>query len=103
MFKRISILLMAFAFSAAAQATLIDFTGADWEQAIVDGGGITATIGNVSLTANNGSLTFNRNDSGGCKNGQPTNGLTCDDIGINNDEITQGGSQQITLTFSIKP
>lgn len=101
MFKRISILLAAFAFSAAAQATLIDFTGADWEQAIIDGGGTAATIGNVTLTADNGSLTFNRNDSGGCKDGQPANGLTCDGdgIGINNDEITQGASQQITLTF----
>lgn len=101
MFKRISILLAAFVFSAAAQATLIDFTGADWEQAIVNGGGATATIGNITLTADNGSLTFNRNDSGGCKAGQPTNGLICDGdgIGINNDEITQGGSQQITLTF----
>ena len=67
MFKRISILLAAFAFSAAAQATLIDFTGADWEQAILNGGGTTATIGNVTLTADNGLLTFNRNDSGGCK------------------------------------
>lgn len=101
MFKRISILLAAFVFSAAAQATLIDFTGADWEQAIVNGGGATATIGNITLTSDNGSLTFNRKDSGGCKAGQPTNGLTCDGdgIGINNDEITQGGSQQITLTF----
>ena len=101
MFKRISILLAAFVFSAAAQATLIDFTGADWEQAIVNGGGTTATIGNITLTADNGSLTFNRKDSGGCKAGQPTNGLTCDGdgIGVNNDEITQGGSQQITLTF----
>ncbi len=101
MFKQISILFAAFAFSAAAQATLIDFTGANWEQAIIDGGGSTATIGNLTLTANNGLLTFNRNDSGGCKDGQPTNGLTCDGdgIGINNDEISQGGSQQITFTF----
>jgi len=101
MFKKISIILATLAFSVSAQANLIDFTGADWEQAIIDGGGTTASIGNVTLTANTGSLTFNRNDSGGCKAGQPTNGLSCDGdgIGINNDEITQGGSQNITISF----
>ncbi|GMR16443.1 MAG: hypothetical protein BMS9Abin31_0778 [Gammaproteobacteria bacterium] len=102
MFKRISILFTVFAVSVSAQAMLIDFTDKSWEAAINAGTGTSATIGNVTLTANTGSLTFNRNDSGGCKNGQPTNGLQCDGdgIGINNDEITQGGSQQITVSFS---
>ena len=101
MFKRISILLAVFVVSMSAQATLIDFTDQSWEQAISAGSGTTATIGNVTLATNTSSLTFNRADKGGCVAGQPANGLTCDGdgIGINNDEITQGGSQQITISF----
>lgn len=101
MFKQFSILLATLAFSISAQATLIDFTDQSWEAAISAGSGTTATLGNVTLTAKSGSLTFNRSDNGGCVAGRPANGLTCDGdgIGINNDEITQGGSQQITISF----
>ncbi len=103
MFKRISILLATFVISASAQATLIDFTKLEWKDAIAANNDYTtATIGNVTLTANTGVLTFNSGDRGGCVYGQPGNGLTCggDGIGINNDEISQGGSQEITISFA---
>ena len=102
MFKRISILLAALTFSLSAQATLIDFTDDSWLTAINAGGGTTATIGNATLTANTGYLTFNANDNAGCIAGQPINGLTCDGdgIGIYNDEISEGGSQQVTVSFN---
>ena len=104
MFKRISILLAAFAFSAAAQATLIDFTDKSWN--IVDGKTTSTmfinTIGNVTLSSTGGYMTFNAGDRGGCVQGQSVNGLTCDGDGIgvwSDDEIHQGGNQTITVNF----
>lgn len=102
MFKLISILFTTLAFSISAQATLIDFTDSSWATAINSGSNATATIGNVTLSANTGYLTFNAGDNAGCIAGKPTNGLACDGdgIGIYNDEISQGGSQQVSLNFS---
>ncbi len=57
---------------------------------------------NIILTASTGKLTLNAGNNGGCIDGQPANGLTCDGdgIGINSDEITQGVAQQITRSFA---
>lgn len=102
MFKRLSILLAAFSLSFSAHATLVDFTGEDWQTAI--GTNVTAaTVGNVTLTSSGGYLNFNGGSSEikGCKAG--TSDLAClgDGIGIkqyynNNDEI----SRYETLTIS---
>ena len=102
MYKQISALLAALLFSASSHATLIDFTDSSWQTAINTGSSNTATIGDITLTANIGNLTFNAGDNGGCLAGQPTNGLTCDGdgIGIYNDEITEGGNQIITVDFA---
>jgi len=95
-------------FAMTANAAFIDFTDDSWSDAINIGSNTNATIDNVTLTALNGKLTFNARDRGGCVAGQPTNGLTCDGdgIGVNNDEITQAGSeftssdQTITISFA---
>lgn len=116
MLKRLSILLAAFAFSASAQAVLVDFTDASWKTAInngvtnSNGDVISASIGNVTLSSTGGSLTFNAWDNGGCEDGQPDNSLKCDGdgIGINNDEITELArtnyygqiAQSITISFA---
>ena len=102
MFKRIFILLAAFLLSTAAQATLIDFTDSSWQTAINSGSSNTATIGNVTLTASTGYLTFNAGDKAGCVAGQSTNGLACDGdgIGIYDDEIASKYQQQITIDFA---
>lgn len=102
MLKQFSILLVAFAFSVSAQATLIDFTDSSWQTAINVGDGTTATIGNVTLQSTGGYLTFNAGDNAGCIDGQPNNNLTCDGdgIGINNDEISQSSTQSITISFA---
>lgn len=105
MFKRISILLAALAFSAQASATLIDFTKAnDWEGSqgqatyfqMIDSIGVT-----ISSAASGQLLTFNNSDSGGCENGTADSILKCDGdgIGVGDDEIHQGGSQKILVKF----
>jgi hypothetical protein len=103
MLKRLLILAAVLASPLTTQAALIDFTDISWKNAITAGGGSTATIDNVTLTATGGYLTFNGSSSeqSGCAAGQPDNGLTCDGdgIGINNDEITQGGNQTLTISF----
>lgn len=93
-----------------ANASLIDFTDSSWSNAITNGTGTTATVGNITLTASNGSLTFNDSDSerSGCLAGQTSHGLACagDGIGIGNDEITESGThfntsdQTITISFA---
>lgn len=101
MYKRIFLILTSLFFSVAAQAAYIDFTDRSWQTAINAGSGTTATIDNVTLAASTGYLTFNAYDNAGCIAGQPDNGLACfgDGIGIRDDEITQGGFQQITVSF----
>ena len=99
MFKQLSIFLATLLFSLSSHATLIDFTDSSW-QAAIDGD--TATIGDITLTASTGYLTFNADDNAGCLAGQPTNGLTCDGdgIGIYDDEIASKYQQQITIDFA---
>lgn len=100
MYKQISALLATLLFSVSSHATLIDFTDSSWQTAI--NGSSTATIGNVTLTASTGDLTFNAGDNAGCVAGQPTNGLACvgDGIGIGDDEIASKYTQQITIDFA---
>ncbi len=102
--------IFCFAFASVANAALVDFTSRVWGEAINDGDGTTATVGNVTLTASNGILTFNSSNSetSGCMAGVENHGLACsgDGIGINNDEITESGDvftsidQTITISFA---
>lgn len=94
-------LVLVTSLATSVQAGLIDFTDSSW-QAVVTGSSSTATVGDITLTASVNNLTFNANDKGGCVAGQSSHGLAClgDGIGIRNDEITQGGTQQITVTFA---
>lgn len=101
-FKTISRVLLTtiiMGFAVATQALVIDFTDNQWKSAI---SGNSANIGDITLTANAGNLTFNANDNSGCVAGISAHGLACDGdgIGINDDEITQGGVQSITITFA---
>lgn len=107
MFKRLSILLAVFALSFSANAILVDFTKTtDWASAqgqfsyssVIDSIGITISSGSTSSREY---LTFNANDNGGCKNGTANAILKCDGdgIGIHDDEIHQGGSQQVIVKF----
>ena len=112
MFKQLSILLAAFAFSLSAQAVSVDFTGQDWKDAISTSSDPTsATVGNVTLSTNyyNHYLNFNGSNSeiSGCAAGADADihDLTClgDGIGIrrpwnNNDEIS--GSEQLLIEFA---
>lgn len=102
-FSRSLLLITLLLASSITRAALIDFTDGSWNTAIAAGGGTSATIGNVTLTAAGGNLTFNGSSAerAGCAAGQPGNGLTCDGdgIGIRDDEITQGGAQSITISF----
>ena len=89
MFKRIFILLAAFAFSVSAQAVSVDFTGQDWKDAISTSGDPTsATVGNVTISTGyyNHYLNFNGSDSEirGCAAGTDIHDLAClgDGIGI---------------------
>ena len=89
-------------FSLSAQAGFIDFTSIEWQQAIQTSPlPMMVNYAGVTIMADEGNLTFNANDNGGCVAGQATTGLACagDGIGINNDEITQGGLQKLILTF----
>lgn len=98
---------VAFAVSAQAAPQLVDFTdGSKWSAA--NGlSSFTASYGDVDVTASSvgGNLSFNGGrDKNGCISGlnQNVHDLICDGdgLGIGNDEITQGGFQQITITFS---
>lgn len=99
--------MVAFALSAQAAPQLVDFTdGSKWSAA--NGlNSFTASYGDVDVTASSvgGNLSFNGGrDKNGCVSGlnQSVHNLVCDGdgLGIGNDEITQGGVQQITITFS---
>ena len=107
MIKRLSILLAAFTFSVSAQATLIDFTkSTDWASAqgqfsysnVIDSIGVTISSGSTSTGQY---LTFNANDNGGCVGGTAKDVLACngDGIGIHDDEIHQGGAQEVQVKF----
>ncbi|WP_185234858.1 PEP-CTERM sorting domain-containing protein [Teredinibacter franksiae] len=102
MFKflaRTTVAVIALGFAAASHAIVIDFTDSEWASAI---NGNSATLGDITLTSIAGNLTFNSGDRGGCVAGQASHGLACDGdgIGINNDEITEGRSQKIIVTFA---
>lgn len=99
--------LLAFAMSAQAAPQLIDFTdGSKWSAA--NGlSSFTASYGDLDVTASSvgGNLSFNGGrDKNGCISGlnQSVHNLVCDGdgLGIGNDEITEGGFQRITITFS---
>lgn len=99
--------LLAFAVSAQAAPQLIDFTdGSKWSAA--NGlSSFTASYGDLDVTASSvgGNLSFNGgSDKNGCISGlnQSIHNLVCDGdgLGIGNDEITEGGFQRITITFS---
>lgn len=110
MFKRISVLLTAFAFSVSAHAVSVDFTGQDWKDAISNSSDpTTATVGNVTLSTNYSKyyLNFNGSDSEirGCAAGADLHDLAClgDGIGIrkpwnNNDEIS--GYEELLIEFA---
>ena len=90
-------------FSLSAQAGFIDFTAADWQGAI--NSSLTpdmVSYAGVTIIVDEGELTFNAGDNAGCLAGQSVTGLACvgDGLGINNDEITQGGLQKLILMFS---
>jgi hypothetical protein len=90
-----------------AAPVLVDFTdGSKWSAANGQSS-FTATYGDVDVTASatGGNLSFNGgNDKNGCISGlnQSVHNLVCDGdgLGINNDEITEGGFQKITIMFS---
>lgn len=93
--------------SAQAAPQLIDFTdGSKWSAA--NGlSSFTASYGDLDVTASSvgGNLSFNGGgDKNGCISGlnQSVHNLVCDGdgLGIGNDEITEGGFQRITITFS---
>lgn len=95
------------AMSAQAAPLLIDFTdGSKWSAA--NGlSSFTASYGDLDVTASSvgGNLSFNGGrDKNGCISGlnQSVHNLICDGdgLGIGNDEITEGGFQKITITFS---
>lgn len=95
------------AVSAQAAPQLIDFTdGSKWSAA--NGlSSFTASYGDLDVTASSegGNLSFNGGrDKNGCISGlnQSVHNLVCDGdgLGIGNDEITEGGFQKITITFS---
>lgn len=105
MFKRLSVLLAVFVFSASAQAVSVDFTGQDWKDAISSSSDpTTATVGNVTLSTNYYThvLNFNGGSSEqyGCNAGSAIHDLAClgDGIGIRNDEIS--GSEQLLIEFA---
>lgn len=106
MFKQLSILLAAFAFSASTQATLIDFTDKSWQTAITSGNSTTAAVDDVTLTAIGGGLTFNARDKAGCEAGQGIHNLACDGdgIGVNSnygrDDQINGSTESIEVSFA---
>ena len=102
MFKRLSILLAFFAFSVSSQAVTIDFTNQAWKdaigmgntEAIVDGIKLSSTGGNLTLLGSGTDFEIT-----GCNNAGAGLACTGDGIGISNDEISEGGVQQLTLSF----
>jgi len=84
--------------STSVHAGIIDFTSSDWD---VGQGDVTSFIfDGVSLASTGGKLTFNAYE--GCNSTVSSlTGLACigDGIGIDNDEITQGGNQILTVSF----
>ena len=91
------------------QAAVIDFTSNDWSAVEgLNSYNSGFTLGIVSLSSVGGSMTFNSNDgAAGCGNSNKlgliaSTGLACigDGIGINDDEITQGGAESMTVSFS---
>ena len=78
---------------------IIDFTSDDWS-GVGQNTMSEFTLGDIKLSSSAGNLTFNDLDSGGCT-AAGVAGLACvgDGIGISNDEITQGGSQILTISF----
>lgn len=106
MFKRIFILLAAFAFSVSAQAVSVDFTGQDWKDAInASSDPTSATVGNVTLSTGYSKHHLNFNGSSseirGCAAGSDLHDLAClgDGIGINNDEIG-GYYEELLIEFA---
>lgn len=103
MFKQLVTGLALIALGSNASAALIDFTSSTWSG--VSGPSHTesvAGVGNVTLRALGGGLTFNDADSGGCSaGGGPGLGLACvgDGIGIGDDEITTR-RELLSLSFS---
>jgi hypothetical protein len=93
---------------SAAHAVTVDFTGDAWSG--VDGTNNYSGTG-ITLSSVGGNMTFNSSDGApGCGNSNKlsiiaTTGLECtgDGIGIVDDEITQGGSQTLTVTFNDGP
>jgi hypothetical protein len=91
---------------ASVEAATFDFTSNDWSG--INGSSYSIGTG-VTLSSVGGNMTFNNSDGGdGCGNVGPTKeaiissttlDCTGDGIGITNDEITEGGSQSLTVTF----
>jgi len=94
---------------AVAHAVMVDFTDNVWS-------GVSGTnnhsIGTaITLNSVGGNMTFNSSDGApGCGNSselniKSTTGLDCtgDGIGIDDDEISQGGNQSLTVTFDDGP
>lgn len=99
--SKISALLILLA-SSSVQAgiiNVIDFTSDDWSGI----GGTSAIVGNIKLSSVGGDLTFNASDNAGCIAASTTLACVGDGIGISNDEITQGGSQILTVSFLSGP
>ena len=90
-------------------ALMIDFTSNTWSG--VDGENSHSIGIGVTLSSTGGALTFNSADGApGCGNSNQlsiiaTTGLDCsgDGIGIDNDEISQGGNQSLTVQFDAGP
>ena len=103
-FSKFYLLCVTLLLSLPASAVRIDFTASDWMQAINMGGAGSAMIGDITLTSVGGNLTFNGSSSerNGCLAGVADHRLACDGdgIGIRNDEITEGGFQQLLISFS---
>lgn len=104
--KKLTVLLMGLA-AIPAQAAVIDFTAAAWN--VGQDTQASFTLDGVRLTAVGGNLTFNDPDgASGCGRGDGSQadlaaltGLACigDGIGIGDDEVTQGGSESLTVSF----
>lgn len=88
---------------------MVDFTGDTWSG--VDGTNDHSNGTDITLSSVGGNMTFNSSDGAfGCGNTNKLNiisttGLDCsgDGIGISDDEISQGGSQSLTVTFDDGP
>jgi len=94
------LILLASTSVHAGMINIIDFTSSDWSGV---GQNVTNefTLGDIKLSSSGGNLTFNDSDSAGCSAAAGGTGLACigDGIGISNDEITQGGTQILTISF----